>query len=216
MLYATYAIFVLWCVTAFGDRIAMNFAAHGPGSGWFEGGIKYAGYNLAIVPAVLFSLRHITTRQQALTAGLLGGPIGMIPAMLFFVALVGYYPEIGDEALPANFLIATLDAPWFHLLFQVVIFGTFVETGSGFIHSVNERIAEVYAHRDKAMPKALRPAIAAGVLVFATFVASAVGIVDLIAKGYTALTYVFLLVYVLPVMTVGVWLIRRRAAAAEA
>jgi len=35
-----------------------------------------------------------------------------------------------------------------------------------------------------------------------------VGLVDLIARGYGTLTWVFLCVYVVPVLTVGVWKIK--------
>jgi uncharacterized membrane protein YkvI len=41
------------------------------------------------------------------------------------------------------------------------------------------------------------------------YAATAVGLVDLIAKGYGTLTWLFLAIYVLPLMTWGVWLLRR-------
>jgi uncharacterized membrane protein YkvI len=42
------------------------------------------------------------------------------------------------------------------------------------------------------------------------YAATAVGLVDLIAKGYGTLTWLFLAIYVLPLMTWGVWLLWRR------
>jgi uncharacterized membrane protein YkvI len=59
------------------------------------------------------------------------------------------------------------------------------------------------------MPRALRPALAVGVMVLSVFAASAVGLVGLIAKGYGLLTYAFIVLLVLPVLTVGVWTIGR-------
>ena len=44
----------------------------------------------------------------------------------------------------------------------------------------------------------------------AVYAATAVGLVDLIAKGYGTLTWYFLAIYVLPLMTWGVWLLWRR------
>jgi uncharacterized membrane protein YkvI len=59
------------------------------------------------------------------------------------------------------------------------------------------------------MPRALRPALAFGVMLLAVYAASAVGLIDLIARGYGTLTWVFLAIYVLPLMTWGIWLIWR-------
>jgi len=44
------------------------------------------------------------------------------------------------------------------------------------------------------------------------YAANAVSLVDLIAKGYGSLTCRFLAVYVLPLLTWGIWLLWRRPA----
>ena len=59
---------------------------------------------------------------------------------------------------------------------------------------------------------------AAALLVGSIFIAGRFGLVALIASGYRALAWLFLAVYVLPLLTVGVWRLRRnvpRAAAAQ-
>ena len=50
-----------------------------------------------------------------------------------------------------------------------------------------------------------RLAIAGAVLVGCMFLADRFGLVALIANGYRALAYILLAVFVLPLMTVGVW-----------
>jgi uncharacterized membrane protein YkvI len=48
--------------------------------------------------------------------------------------------------------------------------------------------------------------VAAGVLlVVAMFLAGRFGLVTLIARGYRALAYVLIVVYVVPLLTYGVW-----------
>ena len=89
-LYLVYIVFFIWSFVAFGDRIEAAFAAAPVGDGWFKAGITYAGYNVATIPAVLFCIRHLTRRREAMVAGLLGGPLGMLPGVLFFIAMVGY------------------------------------------------------------------------------------------------------------------------------
>jgi uncharacterized membrane protein YkvI len=48
-------------------------------------------------------------------------------------------------------------------------------------------------------------------LVGSIFIAARFGLVDLIARGYRALAWLFLVVYVVPLLTVGVWHLRHRA-----
>ncbi len=169
-------------------------------------GVSYAGYNL-MAPFVLATLRLHETRRETFIAGALTGPIVMIPGLLFFLATVGYYPEILDEAVPSDYLLTILDSQVFRIAFQVVLIGTLVETGAGLIHAFNERISGLRADEDKDLPAWVRPAVAIGLLVIATFV-SQVGLINLIAKGYGTLTWGFIIVYVIPVLTIGVWKLR--------
>ena len=46
------------------------------------------------------------------------------------------------------------------------------------------------------------------------FLADRFGLVQLIAHGYRLLSWAFLAVFVLPLLTIGVWRLRRRAPAA--
>lgn len=207
-LYLVYVVFVVWSMLSFGDRIQAALAAAPVGSRWFMAGMTYAGYNVAIIPAVLFSIRHLTRRREAVAAGLLAGPLGMLPGLAFYVAMIGYHQEIGTVALPSAFLLAKLHAPWFEWAFQVAVLLTLVDTGVPILHAINERVAKAYEERRRLMPRALRPALAAAIMVLSIFAASAVGLVALIAHGYGVLTYAFIALLVVPVLTVGVWRIR--------
>ena len=208
-LYLVYLVFVIWSLLSFGDRIQAAFAAEPVGHRWFAAGVTYAAYNVATVPAALFSIRHLTRRREAVAAGLLAGPLGMLPGLAFYVAMMGYHQEIGSVALPSAFLLAKLQAPWFAWAFQIAVLLTLVDTGVPILHAINERVAKVYEERQRLMPRTLRPAIAVGVMALSVFAASAVGLIGLIAKGYGLLTYAFIVVLVVPVLTVGVWRMRR-------
>jgi uncharacterized membrane protein YkvI len=209
VLYATYAVLFVWAVARFGPEIRAAFVAGPPvGLGWVRGGVEYAAYNLAVIPPVLFAVHHIERRREAVAAGLLAGPIAMTPALLFYVAIAGHYPAVVDEAVPATYLLDLLGSPAFFLVFQVVLFGTLIETGTGLIHAVNERIAGLLADRREALPRWVRPAVALALLATGAAVAR-FGLVALIARGYGTLTWGFLLVFVVPALTVGVRIIRR-------
>ena len=208
-LYLVYVTLVVWSMLSFGERIQAAIAAEPIGRRWFMAGVTYAGYNVAIIPAVLFSVRHLTRRREAVVAGLLAGPLGMLPGLALYVAMIGYHREIGAVALPSAFLLAKLHAPWFEWAFQIAVLLTLVDTGVPILHAVNERVAKAYEERQRVMPRALRPALAGGIMVLSVFAASAVGLIDLIATGYGLLSYAFIVLLVLPVLTVGVWTLRK-------
>ena len=86
---------------------------------------------------------------------------------------------------------------------------TLVDTGVAVLHAINERVAGVYEEQRRPMPRMLRPALAVAVMVISVYAASAVGLVDLIAKGYGMLTYAFIVLLILPVLTIGVWKTRQ-------
>jgi uncharacterized membrane protein YkvI len=122
--------------------------------------------------------------------------------------MVGQYPDILESTVPANYLLELIGSRGFQLTFQVVLFGTLVETGTGLIHAVNERIAKVYTERGTSMPVFLRPATALVLLIVGTLLAQ-FGLIGLIARGYGTLTWIFLFIFVIPVLTWGVWKIRK-------
>jgi uncharacterized membrane protein YkvI len=73
---------------------------------------------------------------------------------------------------------------------------------------MNERIAKVFEEKGRAMPRFSRPTLALGLLLSGTLLAG-IGLVDLIARGYGTLTWVFLVVYVAPVLILGPWRIMK-------
>ena len=213
-LYAVYAIFVILAVLKSSNRIVANFAAAHPTTGWALGGLTYAGYNVVGAVVILPVLRHLTSRKDAVIAGLLCGPLGMLPAVLFFICMAAYYPAIGSATLPSDYMLMRLDAPVFHVVFQLMILAALLESGTGAVHAVNQRIAGVLAARGHALPTGGRLLLSAGVLILSIFVATRFGLVALIARGYRALAYMFIAVYVLPLLTYGLWSkvrLRRRA-----
>ena len=212
-LYGVYVIFVVLALSAFGERVAANFTAGGSNAGWALGGLTYAGYNIVGAVVILPVLRHLTSNRDAVIAGALSGPLAMIPAFLFFICMVAWYPEIGQQALPSDYLLQRMNLPVFHVTFQLMIFAALLESGTGGVHAVNERIAHAYRSRyQRDLSERGRLALAGGLLLIAIFLADRFGLITLIARGYRALAYVLLAVYVLPLMTYGVWRLARRPA----
>jgi len=161
---------------------------------------------------ILPVLRHLTRKRDAVIAGALAGPLAMIPAFLFFICMVAWYPEIRRETLPSDFMLQRMNLPIFHVVFQLMIFSALLESGTGGAHAINERIAGAYrSSRGREMSPRARLAVSGALLLIAIFLADRFGLVTLIARGYRALGYVLLAVYVLPLFTYGVWRLVRDA-----
>lgn len=209
-LYAVYALFVVLALAKFGDRITANLALSVPTTGWAAAGVTYAGYNIVAAVVILPVLRHLRSQKDAVIAGALCGPLAMIPAVLFFICMVAYYPQVGQEPLPSEYLLQRLDAPAFHLAFQLMIFAALLESGCGGVHAVNERLAHAWKLRyGTNFSRRARLAFSVGLLVLAMLLADRFGLVTLIARGYRWLAYALISVYVVPLLTFGVWRLRR-------
>ncbi len=205
-IYLVYALFVVLALVSFGDRIEAELARQVPTDGWVIGGVTYASYNVIGAVAILPFLRHFTSQRDALIAGLLSGPLAMVPALLFFMCMIAFYPEIGGEALPSDFLLRQIGAPWLHFLFQAMIFCALLETGVGIVNGVNERVnAAFQARRGAPVSPGTRFAITALLVAGSGVMAGRFGLVALIASGYSAFGYIMLVIYILPLLTVGLY-----------
>jgi uncharacterized membrane protein YkvI len=211
-LYAVYVVFVILALWRTGPQVAAAFAAPQRPAGWLTGGLTYAGYNVIGAVVILPVLRHLTSTRDAVVAGLVAGPLAMLPALLFFVCMMAYYPGISSVTLPSDYMLARLGVPIFHLIFQLMIFAALLESGTGAVHAVNQRVAGVLREHARELSRGARFGMSALFLVIAIFVASRFGLIALIARGYRLLAYLIILVYVVPVLTFGLRRILRGSA----
>ncbi len=216
LLYAVYGVFFVWVVLRFGGEISGALSGGEVTGAWHLDGIRYAAYNLIALAAVLFVLPYLDSRKTALKSGFFAGFLGIIPGIFVFLAMLSQYPGVEETPVPVLSVLQGLNAFWFFIVFQIVLFGTFIETGAGIVHAVNERVASVFTNKGRTFPHWARLIIALSLLGGAIFLATSVGIIDLIAKGYGFLSYAFIVVVVAPLLTVGVYkIIKNKGSYAE-
>lgn len=214
ILYAIYALFVILALSQFGDRTAANLAGGAADGSWASGGLLYASYNVVGVVAVLPFLVHQRSRRDAVVSGLLAGPLAMLPGLLFFLSMIAFYPAIGEEALPSNFLLARIGLGWFTLLFNLMLFVALLETGAGGVNAITDRVADAYrARRHAPFPRFGFLALSTSIVFGSGVVATQVGLIPLIAQGYGAFAYVMLAIFIVPLLTIGMWRLSRHPGA---
>lgn len=214
LLYGVYGLFLVLALGTFGHDIAAAFS--GPvriGADAFAGGATYAGYNIIGAVIILPVTRHLLSDRDAVVSGLIAGPLAMAPAFVFFVCMSAYAPEVGRAALPSDVLLAKLNLPIFRVLFQLMVFAALLESGTGAVHAINERVAgALRARLGRAFSARARALCALGLLVFCMMLAERVGLVGLIAGGYRLLAYALIALYVAPLVAVSLARLVRRPA----
>ena len=140
LLYASTRSSSCWRCGVSAIAVPSGFAAHPQTAGWALSGLTYSGYNIIGAVVILPVLRHLTSDRDAVVAGVLAGPLTMLPALLFFIPMVAFYPEVQSATLPSDFLLQRIGMPAFHLLFQLMIFSALLESGTSSVHAINERI----------------------------------------------------------------------------
>jgi uncharacterized membrane protein YkvI len=208
-----YAVFITFFVTVFsqqGVSIADALAQADVLDGWWQSGLRYAMYNVAIVPLLLYVVRGFETRGEAVRSGLVAGVIAMAPALIFQVTFLTAWPAVLDQSIPVYWMIGQLGSSGLVVVYTIMLFGTFIETGAGVLQGINDRIDGYLKDEHNT---ALDPLSRAGIAVAAILVSAGLslwGITALIAKGYGTMAWGFLLVYVIPLLTIGIYRLARR------
>ncbi len=204
LLYITYAVFLGLSLSKFGTRIVASLESSGMGHGWVAGGITYAGYNAVAAVVILPVLRHLKSRRDAVIAGIVAGPLAMLPGLFFFLSMIAWYPQVAASTLPSDFLLMKIDIPVVRLLFQCMIFFALLESGVGAVHAIMERVRRGVRLRTGRDPSlATRSAVTAGVLTVCVLAAQGIGLVDLIAKGYRFISWILIAIFILPILVVS-------------
>ena len=214
-LYLGYILFATLVISRNWDRMVENLTSGNHSmapdvSVWAVvwSGILYVGYNLAVYPAALFTVRRQTRLRQTAVAGVVAGLLMTIPWFLTYFALMGFYPDEGvfDAAVPWLEML-TGEAAWVIVIFGIVVGWTLIETATGMIYALVARVDQnlIDANR-RPMSRRSHGAIAVVTLVLALLLAQ-VGIIDLVAKGYTAMGYAMIVVFAVPLLIRGTYLI---------
>ena len=210
LIYVVYALFLAIALYAFSDAIWSNLATRPPGPGWVVGGVTYASYNVIGAVLILPFLRHQVSRRDAIVSGMLAGPLAMLPALGFYLSMAAFTPEIGAAALPSDFILSRIGLPWFAVLFQAMIFIALLETGIGIVNALDERAAAAARLRGREMPACARLALSGAIVLGSGLIAARLGLIDLIAAGYGAFGWIMLILFVLPLLTLGTYRIVKR------
>lgn len=223
-LYAGYLAFgVLVIRHGFEDIVAVfarteaSYVEGASVGGVLGSGVLYVGYNLVLYPAVLFTLHRQREVRDSVTSGVIAGALMTLPFLLTYLCVLAFYPDpavVGAE-VPWLPMLEAAGGPWVVASYGVVVGWTLLETSVGLIHALLDRIDASLREMDRSGLSAVQSGLlGAGVLAGAALL-TPIGIVDLISEGYSLMAYLFLVVFLAPLCTVGAWRIWRGRVPAE-
>ncbi len=180
-------------------------------------GVLYMAYNLVVFPASFFTVKNLKSRTDTIISGLIAGLLMIVPWFMTYYAVMAFYPskDVLDSPVPWVAMMQANNAPgWLLALFSLVMGWTLIETATGIIHAMLERIDTGLKDSGKdVLARKTRGMLTIAILVVSVIFAK-VGIIDLIAKGYNALAYAFIVLFLVPLLTVGVYKIWKKSSEA--
>lgn len=222
VLYAGYVAFAGSVLSSGGDRIAAAMAAPMPAgvtvAAMLGTGLLYVGYNIIGVASVLFTLDQLKSRSQAMLAGLITGVLSTVPFLLTYLAVMVYYPDeavLGAE-VPWLVMLGRVGGEGLAAFYALVVAWTLVETAVGYAHAVTDRVSLARIETGRAGLSARQAGWLAAAILLLAAALSRFGIIALVARGYGAMAWGFLALFVAPLLTVGVRRIWRAGSAGRA
>lgn len=216
LLYAGYILFTILVLVKRGGNIPEVFSTMNTSS--YNGnvtiplcigtGILYVAYNINAIPMGMFSLTRQTKRKETLISGIIAGALMVIPWFLSYFAMMCFYGDTSivgpDVTTPWMEMIrAVSKGPWLLVFFSIVMGWTLVETATGCIHMIIDRFDVAMSEKGKTKLSDAKRGIVTVITLAAALILSRIGVVTLIEKGYSYISYGFILFYLLPTLIVG-------------
>lgn len=208
-LFVVLAVLVAQLLADHVERITTAFAAFDHQPGGIATGLKYAIANGGYLPLLLYCAMGLKTRAEAITAGLTAAAIATLPALVFHMAFMAGYPAVVHERLPTYWMFGEISTPLILNIYVVVMFVLIAQTGVGLMQGLIQRLDAWHQKRKgRALSRVGHGAISAGAVLISMALGS-MGIVALILRGYTIMFLSFIVVFVVPLLTYGTYLIVR-------
>ena len=204
-------LYVVFVFIGQGDKVISSVMRGGVNSGWALDGMRFAFYNCFVIPPLLYVAREFETRREVMRSGIIAALSGILPAIIFHLAFLAGLPEVIDQAVPTYWMIQELQIPVFLAAFTIVLFVMIVQTGVGILQGVNERLDAFFIEARGTRLNAKHHALISASIFILSSGLSVFGVIALVAMGYGAMGWCFVVVYLLPLVTRGTWLVFARS-----
>ena len=209
-LFLVLMVFVVQLVGGHLDRIALVFASIDHQKGGVLTGLKYAVVSAGFVPLLLYCATGLKTRAEAFVAGVVAAVVAVLPALIFHFSFLVDYPAIIENPVPIYRMFELVSTPLMLNIYVLVMFVLIAQTGVGLQQGLVER-CDAWQMKRKGIPltRAGHASVAAATAVISIALGS-MGVVALLLRAYSILFISFIVVFIVPLLTYGTWLIFRK------
>lgn len=204
LLVAAVIVFAIAFVPISGQSWSVITSGVGPGgAGWALSSVLYVSYNLMGVIMVTSLAEPIRDRFSARTAGLIGG-IGIGLFVLFeFVICMAFYPQVVKEVLPLWFVVSKTGSLLVRVAYDLILTGAILTTGIAVTFPPVKRFRPLLLAKLGAGREKLSSFILTLILILIGLGLSTFGLIPLVAKGFTAMGWIFTVVFLIPLLVFG-------------
>lgn len=206
-LFVVLVILVYQVTGSHSETIVSAFQSESHNWNGLSTGLIYAIGGGGYLPLLLYCAAGLRNRREVGTAAVSAAVIAAIPATIFHVSFMAGYPTILDEKIPTYWLLQHVSTPTMLNIYVLVMFVLVAQTGVGVLQGLIERVdlfwKQKYGHD---LPAWGHSSLAGAIFVICT-AASTMGITALILRGYTIMFTSFIVVFIIPLITYGLYLV---------
>jgi uncharacterized membrane protein YkvI len=167
------------------------------GRGWFAYEVIMIAF-FVLVLAVLASAAGNILRDHLHIPYFLG-----LAGMLVLVGVLTFFGRELIAKVLTFWSLVKLGTGILLIVYSVMLFGTFIETGAGMLQGINDRLDAYLTERHGTTLSRSAHAVIAVSAVAVSSLLSLVGITKLIAQGYGTIAWGFFAVYAVPIVVIG-------------
>lgn len=167
--------------------------------------IKYTSLQAAVVGTYIAVADVLKNKSDIKKAAITGFLLNAVIITLASAVILSHYPTILTEAVPVIYVLNNgIGGSIGEMLVSLLIFLGVISTGVNLIYGGTKRILSVYTKEGVQENNRKKDIVASSVYVLITWGIALFGLIPLIAKGYSYISYIALPVVVIPIIYKGI------------
>jgi uncharacterized membrane protein YkvI len=208
-LFLVLVVLMVQLFQGFSDVVVAAFDTHPHQWTGLSTALTYAIGGGGYLPLLLYCARGLNTRAEVIVAALTAATIAALPALMFHLAFMSNYPAVINEKIPTYAMFEHVSTPLMLNIYVMVMFLLVAQTGVGILQGLIARV-DSWHQQNRGRPLTpLGHGTLAGTALVVCMALGSMGITALILRGYTIMFASFIVVFVLPLMTYGLYLVYR-------
>lgn len=197
-LYICFGVFLYVLLRSSNAEIGSAFQQTAKPLNAISDGLTYIGYNFVAIPAAIFAAQGLKSKNETIVAAAIGAILGVVPMAMLVSGIGGLGGDVLAQALPLKYALQhASNEAWIISLYGAVLFVALIETAVGMSFALSKRVELKFPESNN---KNVLRFVSAFALIMAAVLLSHIGVINLVAKGYSYMAWGFFVVAVVPLL----------------